>query len=243
MGSYDGAESCELVRAYLQYLIKERFRDTCDFALYRDDGLGVSKVTARQTDLIKKKLCTIFKKNCLRITIEVNKPTVNFLDVTLDLKNGTHRPFSKPGNIPLYVNSKSNHPPRILQNIPKSINKRLFEISFDKESFEQAAPLYQHALYISGYNHTLSFSSQSARPSYSRKNRLSNFIWCNPPFRRNVATNVGRTFFKILDFEFPTHHILHKIFNRSIVKISYSCMPKSQVENQRTQQVNPTVHE
>ena len=91
-------------------------------SLYRDDGLGVSKVTARQTDLIKKKLCTIFNKNCLRITIEVNKPRVNFLEVTLDLKNGTHRPFSKPGNIPLYVNSKSNHPPRILQNIPKSIN-------------------------------------------------------------------------------------------------------------------------
>ena len=80
-------------------------RDTCDFGLYRDDGLGVSKATPRQTDLIKKKLCTIFSKNGLRITIEVNKHTVNFLDMTLDLKNGTHRPFSKPGNIPHYVNS------------------------------------------------------------------------------------------------------------------------------------------
>ena len=191
----------------------------------RDDGLGVSKVTPRQTDLIKKKLCTIFSKKGLRITIEVNKPTVNFRDVTLDLKNGTHRPFSKPGNIPLYVNSKSNHPPRLLQNIPKSINKRLSEKSSDKESFEQATPLYQHALHISGYNHTLSFSSQSARPSYSRKNRPRNFIWYNPPFSRNVATNVGRTFFKILEDEFPTHHILHKMFNRSTVQISYSCMP------------------
>ena len=28
MGSYDGAESCELVGAYLLYLIKEDFRDT-----------------------------------------------------------------------------------------------------------------------------------------------------------------------------------------------------------------------
>ena len=225
MGSYDGAESCELVGAYLLYLIKEEFLDTCDFGLYRDDGLGVSKATPRQTDLIKKKLCTIFSKNGLRITIEVNKRTVNFLDVTLDLKNGTRRPFSKPGNIPLYVNSKSNHPPRIIQNIPKSINQRLSEISSDKESFEQAAPLYQNALHISGYNHTLSFSSQSARPSSSRKNRPRNVIWYNPPFSRNVATNVGQSFFKILDEEFPTNHILHKIFNRSTVKISYSCMP------------------
>ena len=156
IGSYDGAESCELVGAYLLYLIKEEFRGTCDFGLYRDDGLGVSKATPRQTDLIEK-LCTIFSKNGLRITIKVNKHTVNFLDVTLDLKNGTHGPFSKPGNIPLYVNCKSNHPPHIIQNVPSSINQRLSEISSDKESFEQAAALYQNALHISGYNHTLSF--------------------------------------------------------------------------------------
>ena len=31
MGSYDGVESCELVGAYLLYLIREEFRDTCDF--------------------------------------------------------------------------------------------------------------------------------------------------------------------------------------------------------------------
>ena len=110
-----------------------------------------------------------------------------------------------------YVNSKSNHPPRIIQNIPKSINQRLSEISSDKESFDQAAPLYQNALHISGYNHTLSFSSQSARPSSSKNNRPRNVIWYNPPFSRNVATNVGRSFFKILDEEFPTNNILHKI--------------------------------
>ena len=62
MGSYDGAESCELVGGYLLYLIKEEFRDTCDFSQYRDDGLGVSESTPRQTDLIKRKLCTIFSK-------------------------------------------------------------------------------------------------------------------------------------------------------------------------------------
>ena len=87
------------------------------------------------------------------------------------------------------------------------------------------APLYQNALHISGYNHTLSFSSQSARPSFSRKNRPRNVIWYNPPFSRNVASNVGRSFFKILDEEFPKNHVFHKIFNRSTVKISYSCMP------------------
>ena len=46
-----------------------------------------------------------------------------------------------------------------------------------------------------------------------------------PPFSKNIATNVGQSFLKILDEEFPKNHPLHKIFNRNTVKISYSCMP------------------
>ena len=42
---------------------------------------------------------------------------------------------------------------------------------------------------------------------------------------KNVATNVGRIFLKILDEEFPKSNPLHKLFNRNTVKISYSCMP------------------
>ena len=126
--------------------------------MYRDDGLGVTKASPRQAELIKKELCSIFAKYGLKITIEANKKVVNFLDVTLNLANGKYLPYNKPGNIPLYVNKKSNHPPRIIENIPKSINKRLSEISLDEDSFSKAAPLYQKAVDDSGYNHRLSFS-------------------------------------------------------------------------------------
>ena len=226
MGCYDGAESCELVGTYLLYKIKEKFGSTCDFDLYRDDALGISKASPRQTELIKKDLCCIFRNCGLKITIEANKKTVNFLDVTLKLSNGKYMAYTKPGNIPLYVNKKSNHRPRIIENIPKSINKRLSEISIDEHSFNEAAPLYQKALDDSGYNHRLAFTpsiTQSSSPT--RRNRHRNIIWYNPPFSKNVATNVGRTFLKILDEEFPESHVLHKIFNRNTVKISYCCMP------------------
>ena len=73
MASYDGAESCELVGAYLLHKIKERFGSTCVFGLYRDDGLGISNASPRQTDLIKKDLCDIFRSYGLKITIEANK--------------------------------------------------------------------------------------------------------------------------------------------------------------------------
>ena len=134
MGSFDGAEgSRELVGTYLPHNIKEKFGNACNFGLYRDDGRGVSKASPRQAELIKKELRSIFATYGLRITIEANKKVVNFLD-------------TKPGNIPLYVNKKYNHPPRIIENIPKSINRRLSEISFDEDYINKAARLYQQVL-------------------------------------------------------------------------------------------------
>ena len=187
MGSYDGAESCELVGTYLLHSIKERFGDACNFGLYRDDRLGVTKASPRQAELIKKELCSIFAKHGLKITIEANKKVVNFLDVTLNLANGKYLPYNKPGNIPFYVNKKSNHPPRIIGNIPKSINKRLPEISIDEDSFSKAAPLYQKALGDSRYNHKLALSVPTAQsPNSGRRNRHRDIIWYNPPFSRNV---------------------------------------------------------
>jgi hypothetical protein len=56
---------------------------------------------------------------------------------------------------PLYVHSKSYHPPNILKNIPLSVNKRLSYISV----FEEAAQPYQEALDRSGYTHKLKFDS------------------------------------------------------------------------------------
>ena len=184
--------------------------------MYRDDGLGVTKASPRQAELIKKELCGIFAQYGLETTIEASKKVANFLDVTLNLANGKYLPYNKLGNIPLYVNKKSNHPPRIIENIPKSINKMLSEISIDEDSFSKAAPLYQKALDDSRYNHKLGFSVPKAQsPNSGRRNRHRDIIWYNPPFSRNVATNVGRSVLKILDEEFPKGHALHKIFNRN----------------------------
>ena len=125
-------------------------------------------------------------------------------------------PLNKPNNIPLYVNKKSNHPPRIISNIPQSINRRLSEISYDKESFHKVAPFYQKALdSSSGYKHLLTFSSNipTQTSNSMSKNRKRDIIWYNPPFSKNVSTNIGRAFLKLLDAEFPKEHVLHKIFN------------------------------
>ena len=61
----------------------------------------------------------------------------------MDLGNEIYKPFIKPGDKPIHVHSKSNHPPAIIKNIPLSINKRLSKISANEEVFNAAVPIYQ----------------------------------------------------------------------------------------------------
>ena len=65
---------------------------------------------------------------------------------------------------------------------------------------------------------------QTQNSSGKDGNRCRNIIWLNPPFSKNVTTNVAKIFFRLLDKHFPKSSRLHKIFNRNTVKVSYSCM-------------------
>ena len=154
MGSWDGAEVADLVGLYLLSQLSDL---PINVGLYRDDGLAVCNLSGRQAELTKKKLCKIFNDNGLKITAEANKKDVNFLDVNLNLDTGIYRPYMKPNDTPIYVNRHSNHPRGILENIPRSVNRRLSALSANKEVFDLAIPPYQDALKKSGYDYTLHF--------------------------------------------------------------------------------------
>ena len=235
MGSFDGAETCELVGSFLLSQLQHL---NINVGLYRDDGLAITSATPRDTENIKKEICRIFNSNGLRITIEANKRTINFLDITFNLDQGTYRPFTKPNTKLLYVHRESNHSPVTTKNIPAGINKRLSSLSSNKASFDQAAPPYQKALDESKYNYTLQY--EPTAPS-KRKNRQRNILWYNPPFSKNVSTNIGHRFLALVDKHFPKDHILHKIFNRNTIKISYSCMnnTKQIIDNHNRRILSP----
>ena len=96
MGSYDGAELCELVGLYLLDLLTKEFGKQ-NIGLYRDDGLSCfENISGPDSEKIKKKLFKIFKYNGLSITVECNLIVTDFLDVTFDLKSATYYPFRKP---------------------------------------------------------------------------------------------------------------------------------------------------
>ena len=223
MGSYDGAETCELIGVYMLSLIAPKFKD--EVGLYRDDGIAVCKATPREIEKTKQEVSNVFKSNGLKITIEANKKIVNFLDVTFNLSSGSYKPYMKPNNKLLYVHRLSNHPPALLKNIPLNINKRLTNISSSEEVFNEASAPYQQALEESGYDYKLKFDPQAKRATRKSKARKRKIIWYNPPWDSNVRTNLGRKFLLIVDKCFPKNHPLNKIFNRHTLKLSYSCMP------------------
>ena len=119
--------------------------------------------------------------------------------VELDLRNGCYRLYRKPDSSLLYVNSKSNHPPSVLKQIPQGIAKRLSDISSSKEIFDAAVPEYKEALRRSGYDDDLKYEKSSRNP----KKRRRNIIWYNPPYSANVKTNVGRIFRDLISTHFP----------------------------------------
>ena len=59
-----------------------------------------------------------FKDYGLKITIKANLHIVSFLGITLDLRNNTYEPYRKPGNYPVNINKKFNHPKTILRELP-----------------------------------------------------------------------------------------------------------------------------
>ena len=83
---------------------------------------------------------------------------VNYLEVTFDLTNSTYCPYRKPNDHPQYINTKSNHPPNIIKQIPASISTRISDNSSNEDAFNKAKPVYNSALKASGYTETLTYN-------------------------------------------------------------------------------------
>ena len=60
MGSYDGAETCDLVGSFLLSQLQDL---NINVGLYREDGLATTNTTPRDTEHLKKEICRIFNRN------------------------------------------------------------------------------------------------------------------------------------------------------------------------------------
>ena len=225
MGSYDGAEVCELIGIFKLSLIGNKYNPN-NIGLYRDDGLAVFKKTSGpQSEKIKKTFQRMFKSKGLDIIINRNMKIVNYLDVTLNLNDGSYRPYKKPNEETNYIHVNSDQPPSILKRLPKSIEKRLSSLSSSKQIFEETASYYEQQLSNCGCKEKLNYRDPTPQNLITKRKRQRIILWFNPLYSKTVKTKIGKFFLQLIKKHFPKEHKLHKIFNRNTLKLSYSCMP------------------
>ena len=81
MGSYDGAEVCEVVALFMLDIISKKYLKE-NIGLYRDDGLSVFKnQTGHQNDKVRKELICIIQDHHLKLEIKCNLKSVDYLDI------------------------------------------------------------------------------------------------------------------------------------------------------------------
>ena len=216
MGSFDGAEVCDLVGLFLLSQLADL---PIQGGLYRDDALFVSNLKPKENNRVLEKIKAIMEENGLKIKAKCNATVANFLDVTLDLGNGRHMPYRKPGQVIEYININSNHPRHVLKNTVAEVAKRLSTLSSSKEIFNAAKGPEQEALRRAGYQ------PEEVAANPRRRQRKRKVVWFNPPFCMSLKTKVGQRFLNILDSCFPIDHPLHRVFNRHTVQLSYRTMP------------------
>ena len=228
MGSFDGAEVCEMVGLFLLHQL-EQVIPKQNIGLYRDDGLAVVENNGPKVEQLRKKVIQLFQRNGLKVKIETNISTTNFLDVTLDLKNENFKPFRKENDKPQYINKHSNHPPNIKKELPEMIKKRLSELSSSEELFNSEVTEYDEALKAAGYSEKLQYihpdKLNNNLSNNTRRSRKRKIIWFNPPYNECVSSNLAKNFLKLIDKHFDKTSPLKKYFNKNTVKVSYSCMP------------------
>ena len=183
MGAYDGAEVCELVGIFTFYQLSRKYNKS-NIGLYGDDGLTVFKnISGPQAQKIKKDFQDKFCNNNLNIIVKCNLKIVDYLDVTLNLSDGSQKPFHKPNSEINYIHRESNHPPSIIKQLPLSVESRLSKLSSDENVFIQAASVYQEALKRVGFNHKVRYNnSDKYNSNNNNKNNKDN---CNNNATKN----------------------------------------------------------
>ena len=175
------AEVWELVRLFILNDLANKY-GTNNIGLYRDDELAIfENKTEPQAERTRKEITRRLQEHRLTITIQTNLKSVD-LDITLNLTSGLFQPYRKPNDEPLYINSKSNHPPK---QVHAAINRRLSASSSIKETFDKAKPLYDKALRSSGFNANLHYCEKNTTTP-TKRNRKRSIIRFKPPHRKNV---------------------------------------------------------
>ena len=92
--------------------------------LYHDDGFTIFRnISGQQAEKHLKIIQTIFKDRCLQIIIKYNLKIVDYLDVTLNLNDGTCHLFHKPNEETTHIHVECNHHLQLSRKVQDLLKK------------------------------------------------------------------------------------------------------------------------
>ena len=169
------------------------------FELFRDDSLAIFRnKSGAQLEKAKTKLQRLLKEYNLEIAAESNQKIVNYLGITLNLKDGAFRPDHKPGDQMQYIHTESNHPPNNIKHIPASIAMHLSNLYSTETIFKELTTHYKNNLRQSGYNKKLTYKPTGTNHGRHSKHKRK-IIWFNSSFSNNISIKIGKSLLSLLD--------------------------------------------
>ena len=150
---------------------------------------------------------------------------ISFSNVTwklLTIENSSYRPYQTGNNQIKYINIESNHPPSIIKQLQLSIKSKLSSLFSSEETFNDSVTPYQDVSDKAGYKHKFKYQV-NINKTKNKKERKRNIIWFNPPYSKNLKTNIEKNISKSYKETLSRHQKLDKLFNKITVKIVYSC--------------------
>ena len=72
--------------------------------------------------------------------------TETILNTFFDLINFIYEPYQEPNDNPVYINKNSNHAHTVLQQLAKSVSKRISQTSSNEHIFKESGLICEEAL-------------------------------------------------------------------------------------------------
>ena len=172
---HDGAEVCELIGIFMLWLLSKHINKS-HIGLYRDDCLAILKNTGGpEAEKLEKKRHKLFKEKDVDIIIECNLKITNYLNITLNLNNGSCHPYRKSNEETNYIHINSDNQPSIIKEIPWSIEKRLSILSSSKDIFQESAIYYEKCLKTVDIKPSYNINNQKKTIKTKRKENVTLF--------------------------------------------------------------------
>ena len=115
LSAYNATEVWELIGIFMLSILSKHISKN-HIELYRDDSLAISKNLSRsRSRKTQQKVSKIFKEKYQDIIVQCNLKINNYLDITLNLNDGSWRLYRKPNKETNYVHINSDHPLSVIK--------------------------------------------------------------------------------------------------------------------------------